>query len=344
MVREVSTYTTETGPSTTGKVPIRDQDARIVQKTSEKLHRMVSSALSCNCHTVHLCLEHQPNGKDIDRKGKSRQSLSTESGAKFSFRLSASSGLRLSIASHQAIHLVFTSRGPRPNDVVTPPASALPASTFCALAQSDGFESYLHDTDGSSTDGFLLQRVTAPTGWAKFSNSISLEDLVVSRATELRSLDRFLIATKLAYSVVQFYRSPWVRDWSLHTIHFFEKYEQSGSTPGRWTPHLALTPNSPGAHQLGDRNREIYLLGIMLLQLGRRKRVELSDLEKEQLTYHRALGELCQEMGLRYKTFVQNCLVLWSDRNTDLMGTGNLALFLSHIRVLEDGARDFLSE
>lgn len=326
---------------------IPDENTRLVQQASLNLHRVISSSLSCECHTVHLCLERQPKQSlpVEDPKGKSPQSPATEPEARFDFRLSTCSGVRVSIASRRAIHLVFTNRTPRLSDPTTASTqdTVAPTPKFCQLAQNDGFERYLPDTTASCASGFLLQRVTAPVGWAKYCGSTSLEDLVVSRSTDIWSLDRFLIAAKLAHSLLHFYSSPWVRDWSLRTIHFFEKHEQPDTSPGCWTPHLALTANSSGVRQLGDRNQEIYSLGIMLLQLGR-KRMEFSDGENEVLRFRKALSDLGQEMGLKYKAFVENCLNSWSDRNTDLMRTVNLNKFLFHVRVLEDGARVFLRQ
>lgn len=340
----LATPTTHTTDNKSEVVAIPDGDTRLVHQASQNLHRMISTSLSCDCHIVHLCLERQPKETTPieDPKGKLPQSHVTEPEPRFSFRLSTCGGIRVSIASSRAIHLAFTKRRPQSSDALTvSPESVAPTPPFCQLAQNDGFERYLPDTATSCASGFLLQRVTAPVGWAKSSNSTSLEDLVVSRSAEIRSLDRFLIAAKLAHSLLHYYSSPWVRDWSLRTIHFFEKHEKPDTTPGRWTPHLALTHNPSGVRQLGDRNQEIYLLGIMLLQLGR-KRLEFSDAEKEELTFRKALSDLCQEMGLQYKAFVENCLISWSDRNADLMGTGNLTKFLFHVRVLEDGAKVFL--
>lgn len=264
---------------------------------------MISSSLSCDCHLVHLCLERQPKETIpiIDPKGKLPLSPATEDETAFSFRLSSCSGILVSISSRRVIHLVFTKRRPRSSDVQTASGSDVVAPTpkFCQLAQNDGYERYLPDTIASCASGFLLQRVTAPVGWAKYSNPISLEDLVVSRSAEIRLLDRFLLASKLAHSLLHFDSSPWVRDWSLRTIHFFEKQEQPDTTPGRWTPHLALTAGSPGARKLEHRNQEIYLLGLMLLQLGRKKGLEFSDAEKIELTLQKALRDLCQETGLK---------------------------------------------
>lgn len=349
MIRQpLATSTPQTRANGPDAVVIPDDDSRVVQQASQNLHRMISSSLSCSCHLVHLCLERQ--AKETlpikDPKGKLPQSLATEDETAFSFQLSSCSNIRVSITSRRVIHLVFTNRRPRSIDVETASGSDVvaPTPTFCQLAQNDGYERYLPDTVASCASGFLLQRVTAPVGWAKYSSPISLEDLVVSRSAEIRSLDRFLLAAKLAHSLLHFYSSPWVRDWSLRTIHFFEKQEQPDTTPGRWTPHLALAANFPGARKLEDRNQEIYLLGLMLLQLGRKKSLEFSDAEKHELTLQKALGDLCQEMGLKYKAFVQNCLSSWSDRSADLMGGKNLDLFLSQVRVLEAGAKDFLSQ
>lgn len=335
--------TTENEPEEVG---IPEGDTRMVHYASQNLHRIISTSLSCDCHTVHLCLERQPKETVCidDPKGKLPQSPVMEFETRFSFRLSICSGIRVSAASRRAIHLVFTKRRPQSSDTLTaPPECIVPTLTFCQQAQNDGFERYLPDTAASFPSGFLLQRVTAPAGWAKSSNSTSLEHLVKSRSGEIRSLDRFLIAAKLAHSLLHFYSSPWVRDWSLRTIHFFEKHEQPDTSPGCWTPHLALPPTPFSVRQLGDRNQEIYLLGIMLLQLGR-KHLEFSDAENEELTFRKALGDLGQEMGLKYKAFVENCLISWSDRNTDLMGTGNLNKFLFHLHVLENGAKDFFCQ
>lgn len=326
---------------------IRGENTRVIQQASQNLHRMISSSLSCDCHIVHLCLQRQPKETALvkDPKGKLPQPPAKENETRFSFQLSSCSGIRVSIASRRAIHLVFTTRTPRYGDAMNASIVEIvaPTPTFCQLAQNDGYERFLPDTSASCASGFLLQRVTAPMGWAKSASPISLEDLVISRSAEIRSLDRLLIAAKLAHSLVHFYSSPWVRDWSLRTIHFFEKHEPD-TAPGRWTPHLALTAKSHNARQLGDQNQEIYLLGLMLLQLGRKKCLEYSDAESRELTLQKALGDLCQEMGLKYKAFVQNCLASWSDRSADLMVASNLNLFLSHVRVLEDGAKGFLSE
>lgn len=50
------------------------------------------------------------------------------------------------------------------------------------------------------------------------------------------------IAVNLAHSFMRFYSSPWIQDWSLQTIHFFDKQEQSCATPGHWTPESRPPP------------------------------------------------------------------------------------------------------
>lgn len=328
-------------------------EPNVIHTTSRNLHRIVSNTLPCECHTAHLSLERQ--AKDTAKvkysPGKSTQLPPTEPETRFSFQLSAKSNesnSRVFTTRHQVIHLVFTCCERTLNGPETSPESLpesdKPCPAFCTVAQNKGYEGYFYNTSGSCNSGFRVQRTPTPIGRARISSRTSLEDLIKSRSGELQSFDRFRLAANLAYSLVRYYSSPWVRDWSLKTIHFFEKQEQLDTTPGQWTPHLPFKPDHLDVPRFGDKNREVYLLGMMLLQLGQRKCLDLSDVEGEQLVIGKALGNLCREMGPKYTKFVENCLVLWCDRNTDLMRAKNLTEFLSHINVIEKGAQYFVQE
>lgn len=340
---------TSSTPQAIGKEPHAvarvSLDSGVIQTASQNLHRMVSNALACECHMAHLCLERQAKETVLaeDPKGKSVQYPPLEPITKFSFQLASrcTDSNRVSFAKHQVMHLVFTSCQRKLNDRVENNELNL---TICKLAQNEGYERYLHDTGGLCDSGFLVQRAITPARSAQFSNFTSLEDLVVSRSAELQLFDCFLIAANLAYSLLHFYSSPWVRDWSLQTIHFFEKQERSSTTPGQWALHLPLKLDNLDVRQFGVPNLEIHSLGLILLQLGQRKRLEFSPVEKRELTLEKALANLSREMGPKYTKFVKNCLASWSDRNTDLRKDNNVTVFLSHVAVLEEGAQYFCPE
>lgn len=312
---------------------------------------MISQALLCECHLVHLCLNKQAKATPAskDPKGKSRQPPQLpESKLDFSFQLTAKSNdnsrKRFSSMAQPAIHLVFTGWDFKDTDPT--PDDNTSKLMICEelLASNEGHERHLRDNTGSNR-GFLLRRASCPKLAAKSSGCVqplSLDDIVASRPAELLSLDRFLIAINLAYSLVHFYSSPWVRDWSLQTIHYFEKQE-STSTLGLWTPHLSLKCDNHDIRQFGVKNREIHSLGLILLQLGRKKCLEIPQGEEEELVLEKALGDLGREMGPKYMSFVRNCLSSWSERSMDLMKNDNLNAFLSHVSVLEEQAQFFNS-
>lgn len=311
---------------------------------------MVSQTLLCECHLIHLCLDKQAKATPVskDLKGKSKQqSQLSEPSLNFTFQLTAKpnggSKERFSSMQQPAIHLVFTGLDFKDTDPIPDDNASKPMVCEELLASNEGHERHLRDSLGSNC-GFLLRRV-CPRFAAKSSGCISplsLDDLVASRPTELRSFDRFLVAANLAYSLVHFYSSPWVRDWSLQTIHYFEKQE-STSTLGLWTPHLSLKCDNHDIRQFGVKNREIHSLGLILLQLGGKKRLEILQGEEEELVLEKALEDLCREMGPKYMTFVRNCLSSWSERSMDLMKNDNLNAFLSHVSVLEEQAQFFNS-
>jgi hypothetical protein len=53
----------------------------------------------------------------------------------------------------------------------------------------------------------------------------------------------------------------------IKSIHYFEKNE-STTTIGTRTPYLSIKAHNLDEIQVGDRNRDVFLLGFLLLQLG----------------------------------------------------------------------------
>lgn len=313
-----------------------------MQIASKKLYGIVSKQLACNCHLLHLCLGKQAE-ETHTTKGGDKRSLVPQTN--FSFRLTAKSvdGTELNRPGTRrpVLHLVFTNHDLEHAE----PSAETPGSKFTAceeLVHSDkGYQRYFHESGGGGGNaGFLLRRAATQTLSAvdiSVTPIISLSDLVSSQPTILTEYNRYLIAANLACSILTFYSSPWILDWTPQAIQFFERCEHLTSSPALWTPHLALQFGLQDQRQFGVRNREIYSLGLMLLDLGRKQRLEDSPDEEEQYVLSKAFRDLLMKMGRGYTEVVKNCIYVWGDSRMDLMKGRNLDGFLTDINLLEQG-------
>ncbi|KAF8243208.1 hypothetical protein K440DRAFT_613972 [Wilcoxina mikolae CBS 423.85] len=315
-------------------------DPRKTQTASIKLHEILCNtqpSFRCSCHLLHLCLDiknEKPQPKNL--KGTpGTVKLETE----FLFLMTTTSKPGSKSASQSMMQLVFTSK-----EIESASAELNSISKTCdtlceeLLASNEEYERYLwspgHNQDNS---GFVLRRTLPPESLANINSMVSLDHLIST--TEIDQLDRYQIAASLASSVLSFYSSPWVRDLTLETIQFLDKAAESTSL---WTPHIPVKFSSDN-HQFGTRNREIYALGLILLQLGQGRRLcsTNGEAEEERVLLKNALRDASRKVGRRYKQVVENCLFKWSDMNLDLMEEGHAAAFRTDIEVLERLVADF---
>lgn len=322
-------------------------NAKAIQLASRQLYGLTSKALPCDCHLFHLRLDYQGNETpSIRPKGKSKMPSPAEPETRFWFRMtpkSNSSGAQNhSRKSHLEFQLVFTSCDP--NSASPVPRGNVHKPTICeeVLASNEAYKRHFYDCGGSNIS-FMLEKSSVPNMKYKDCRtmaSTSLNHLVISRPDDLSHFDQLSIAVNLASSILLFYSTPWLQNWSLKTVHFFEKQEQPTSTPGLWTPHLYLTFDNQDQSQF-RKNGEIYSLGLVLLGLGRKKLLDYSQ-DGVDSVLRQAVTDVCMKMGADYQRFVKQCLYVWGDQNSDLMDEQNLKTFLFEITVLQTRLLDFM--
>ncbi|KAH8145800.1 uncharacterized protein LAJ45_10123 [Morchella importuna] len=317
------------------------RNTEFVHAAGVRLHKAISNALICQCHTVHLCLDGQIGSSSpvvVDRKGKSKQlqTPADEILAQFSFLFTHGSGQSI----RQGTALVCF----QPDGSGGAVAASLPGrsghANICTevAGAGEGYERYLHDTSG----GFRLR--LAPSlphklGGGGSGGYISLQQVITTRPSELTVHDRLLMTVSLAQSLLHLYCSSWIRDWGIGTIHYFTA--QDDAEFGRWTPYLVLRS---GDSDIGDRNRDVYRLGYLLLQLGGLCVDELQVAAgAPELGMEKAITRVYRSMGRNYVTFVKSCLNVWGqNRGLDLMRGENLGTYLGHLVQLRRDAMSLL--
>jgi hypothetical protein len=191
-------------------------------------------------------------------------------------------------------------------------------------------------------------RISLAKGTLPYTNqgqmkTISLK-LLLTQARKLEKRDRLILGVKLASSVLQLYKTPWLRDiWGKSDI-FFVKYEDPESgiliskpflSKAFQSPVCSITPRvltEPYAHPSPDvRNQTIFALGVVLIELWFGRPLETlrlpSDLgdhnEANQITdfatARRLSEEIYSEAGDWYGDAVRRCIYCEFDqRNTSL--------------------------
>ncbi|KAH0604010.1 uncharacterized protein H6S33_007041 [Morchella sextelata] len=310
------------------------RNTAFVHAAGVRLHKAISNALICQCHTVHLSLDGQTGSSPpgvVDRKGRPKQTQTPAAAddilAQFSFLFTHGSGESMRPGSSLVCFQPDGSGGAVATG--SPPGSSGHASICTEVAgKGEGYERYLHDTSG----GFRLW--LAPSFPHKLGSGgsggyISLQQVITTRPSELTVHDRLFMTISLAQSLLHLYCSSWIRDWGIGTIYYFTAQEDENAEFGRWTPYLVLRP---GDSVIGDRNRDVYRLGYLLLQLGGLCVDELQgaaeDARSSELEIEKAIRKVCRSMGRNYVDFVRNCLNVWGqNRGLDLMLVENLATY-----------------
>jgi hypothetical protein len=161
---------------------------------------------------------------------------------------------------------------------------------------------------------------------------VSLDKLISDPSWQLKS-PRYQLAAHLANSILSFYASPWIRDWTLQTIQCIRQI--ASSLPTAWIPHVPVRfpIQTPAGNEA--RNTELGALGRILLQLGQNEPLCNPSGEDEELVIYRALIDLHANMGKTYCQVVRNCLQKWSANGFDLMQKDNLREFKQDLEALE---------
>jgi len=124
----------------------------------------------------------------------------------------------------------------------------------------------------------------------------------------------------------------WIRDCTLKTIFFFDMHAETSPCWPSYIP-VRTEPSQGSFETLLDKNKELLVLGLILLLLGQRN---CGELIKDQEMAQKALVDLCRTFGRIYKRVVEKLLGNGKDRNADLMGEKDLEKFLSALDALKD--------
>jgi len=292
------------------------QNPVAIQLASQSLHDILhnSPTVHCSCHLLHLRLDHK-----ID-------AISMVDQMQFAFLMTGSLKC-VSTPDECILPLVFTSNdGKTCGAQMTDNLNQSPTLCKELLPNNRQYERYFPALSGKS--GFVLRRSAPldPSGTRMASLAQLLDGLKVG--------DCYEIATSLTSSILSHYSSPWLRDWTVDSIRFIENHHNESAM---WTPHVVVEFWGPtDRRHFCNKNSEVYLLGLILLELGRRKRLEYMPSEQPDVTLQRALSELPNMVGIMYKRVVENCLMRGRDTTIDLMNIKDMEEFQKDtVHVLE---------
>ncbi|KAA8909401.1 hypothetical protein FN846DRAFT_889011 [Sphaerosporella brunnea] len=311
-------------PSTLQKNNLNSRTIQETKNASNQLHGILCNfpMLQCNCHSLHLRLDFNT------------QASSPTEGKQFSFLMTSTTHKDACTDSEDSVvHLVFARNdGKAPNANIPCIGISEPCATLCKelLPLSNPYERFFPAPNSGSDSGFVLRRKVDTTA-----------DSITSLANMLSNLipgDCYQIALNLTHSVLLHYSSPWLRDWTLDTIRFVKNH---GSLKPTWTPHLTVSfSGATNQHQFGCQNREVYSLGLILLQVGRKR--PLDSIKDSPQALQTAVDELCGMVGLRYRKVVWNCLYKWNDNRIDLMDEEHIRCFWADICELQSLVSEFV--
>jgi hypothetical protein len=323
----------DTAPSSaspTGTVSSYRPDAMARQDASRRLYPIVSGTLrlTCQCHALHLCLD------DLDTLiSQPVGSLQGSETPQFCFLLTScapTSGCphKLPITQWPIPYFVFTAR----NDDTDGSALGTFESIYDKFQPDQLFEPCLY-VQGELT--FELRRASA-TCTAAARTVLSLEKLISPGSTNSRECVQ--IATKLVKTVLAFYDTPWISDWTLETVQCFDESRIQGNGTGTRefsAPHIAV--KFCESRNIYAANQEIRALGHMLLQIGRQKPFEntMASAMAPRVALQVAMDDLHTKMGKPFKVVVDNLINKWGSSNVDIMEEQHLEAFQADIETLE---------
>jgi hypothetical protein len=328
----------------------------LMQTASKELHGLVLGRLEvpCQCHKLHLCLGDLAAPTDDDVLEDSNADPGRKN-AQFYFWLpgSATNGGSKSINTQSSCEiagpwdadpavpsLIFSGRLIKPEEQLLVDDLIPPVDLYQKL-RNDQFEFRSYASDHSRVE-FHLRRTSSVQPFSSIQAShleppsdYSIDKLISLDRQMLSNIDIAEISANLAKSVLFFYNSPWIRNWSMDTIRFYG--HTSDSTCPRWVPHILVTFSNGDSNQdhFGATSRAIRQLGHILLQIGRKERLDRRHGETDAALLKRALVDLRTTMGTDYKKAVRNFICQWGSEGLDIMEDCHLAGFLSDLGTFE---------
>jgi hypothetical protein len=305
-------------------------DPKIVQKASRKLHLIVCRSLrvNCECHELQLCLNDLAPYHPLPNDPKGR----TASGTHFWFLLSkfvnnaCDHGLPNTIP-----YLIFTCNPLDVSDTANGDFNTSDAIYHEILSDAH-FERQFYESDHAGGGMRFTLRRACSTNEA--STVISLDKLISDPSWQHEKLGtRYQLAAHLANSVLSFYASPWIHDWTLQTIQCIRQI--ASSRPTVWVPHVPVRFPLQTSSVNEARNTELGTLGRILLQLGQNEPLCDQSWNNRELDIYSALRNLHTNLGKTYCDVVSNCIQKWGIDGYDLMEKDHVSGFKQDLEALE---------
>ena len=291
----------------------------------DRLYDILSREFGCRCHFIHLCLCSVSMGH-LESVSSPRWSMSPGSICSLFVTLNLKT-LGDRYYAENPLHLTVS--GFESSDIGATPSipTLTPSHTRCSPCCSEivtspiGSSHYLAHPDSTQTE-FLLKSISPPACSPNpdtLSNPPDLQPIVTlhelleshsqwGSSVKLVERDRFLLAVKLAQWVLQHYGTSWLGDLDARDIRFFTRYEPDLTRNyANWTPYISTAFNglSNGHRQ---RNKELYDLGVVLLQLGLKEPL-MYDLGNKADVVRASSRKLLTSLGRRYRDVVEKLLL-----------------------------------
>ncbi|RPA89070.1 hypothetical protein L873DRAFT_1849487 [Choiromyces venosus 120613-1] len=196
----------------------------------------------------------------------------------------------------------------------------------------------------STSPPLCSPKTSTPSNPPMLQPILTLREILVSHSKGESSIklwdkDRFLLAAKLGQWVLQHHDTPWLRDLDASEIRFFTRYE-SDSNYANWTPCLS-TSFKRLSLAYGQRNKELYALGLVLLELGLKK--SLAYVPGDEAGVLRvASRDLLTSLGRRYRAIVEK--LLKEGKSGDSIDEKLINGLENDIKFIEEKALDFFQE
>ena len=211
-----------------------------------------------------------------------------------------------------------------------------------------------------STHAHVQHRVTSLADIFTRSNAIPNRFLPASGSVLSRA-DRLSLALTIASSVLQLYKTPWLREnWSKHDILINE----AGNDSYREQAYVSGTFSSSTAEQITQqkmifhfvRNETLFALGIVLIELCLGQALESMRSPEDPLdanqkpnvltdlsTSERLLESVYSEAGKRYGDAVRRCIYCEFDQRRTTLDDDDFrqAVYDGVVAPLEDDIKDF---
>jgi len=309
----------ESEPST---LRLRVPSPEACPTTLADLYTVLSRELKCRCHLVHLGLCSAPVSPSIS--GSSSHVPGDQRSICSLFITLDLSTCMDRYASEDPLYLMV-SRQISGSGSYTPTLPSIGHSTTCSrIITSPIGSKHCLRCETPARPEFVLESAHHPVCPPPTDLSptppprnpiLTLHDILESHSQkqkpectiELRNEDRLRLAGTLTRWALQYYDTPWPRVLDTREIRFFTRHENDPNY-ANWTPYISasFTRTSP---ERPKYNSELCALGLVLLQLGLKKRPDyFPDNDWEQISKI-ASQSLPSTLGIKYTRIVEKLLI-----------------------------------